>query len=240
MTRASTIDIGAGWNGIFRDPSLVSKTLVGSLMVFGTSLLLPAPFTGPVLLGYIVATARNALAGDEYPMPEWQEFGELWIQGAKAFLAIVVCWLPVVLLLGFLAILGLVIAFGTSKHSMQPLLSLWIGLAYLGIMSGSLYALLFRFTVYPAIILRMTTEDRLVGILSPRDLFRTFAAGLWGILLASLIGYAGNFVAGIASCFCVIPGLPVSFLAHVLVASLLGQAQALAADEPSNPEDAAS
>ena len=230
MARASTIDIGAVWNGIFRDPSLWSKTLVGSLMVFGSSLVLPLLFTGPVLLGYLVATARNALAGDEYPMPEWQEFGELWIQGAKATVAIIVYLAPVAVLFGLLVASGIAVGALAPRGQQQAIFMIGVPLFYLGIFAGSIYALLFRFTVYPAIILRLTTEDRLIAILSPTDLFRAFAAALWGVLLASLIGYAGNFVAGIASCFCILPGFPVSFLVHVLVASLLGQAQALADD----------
>lgn len=66
----------------FRDPNALSKFVIGSLMVvliplFGLGLF--------ALLGFGVRTARGALRGDEHPMPDWDDFGGLLVDGLKAF-----------------------------------------------------------------------------------------------------------------------------------------------------------
>ena len=75
-------DLGHLFAFAFRDPNALSKFVIGSLMVvliplFGLGLL--------ALLGFGVRTARGALRGEEHPMPDWDDFGGVLMDGLKAF-----------------------------------------------------------------------------------------------------------------------------------------------------------
>ena len=74
-------DIGHLFGFAFRDPKAMSKFLIGSLMV----LLIPLLGLGLfALLGFGVRTARGTLRGDEHPMPDWDDFGGVLVDGLKA------------------------------------------------------------------------------------------------------------------------------------------------------------
>ena len=75
-------DLGRLFTFAFRDPKALSKFVIGSLMVvliplFGLGLL--------ALLGFGVRTVRGALRGEEHPMPDWDDFGGVLVDGIKAF-----------------------------------------------------------------------------------------------------------------------------------------------------------
>lgn len=75
-------DLGYLFAFAFRDPKALSKFVIGSVMV----LLIPLFGLGLLaLLGFGVRTARGALRGVEHPMPEWDDFGGLLLDGLKAF-----------------------------------------------------------------------------------------------------------------------------------------------------------
>ena len=74
-------NIGHLFGFAFRDPKALSKFMIGSLMV----LLIPLLGLGLLaLLGFGVRTARGTLRGDEHPMPDWDDFGGLLVDGLKA------------------------------------------------------------------------------------------------------------------------------------------------------------
>lgn len=88
-------DLGHLFAFAFRDPNALSKFVIGSLMVvliplFGLGLL--------ALLGFGVRTARGALRGEEHPMPDWDDFGGVLMDGFKAFGVIAVYTLAAVMM----------------------------------------------------------------------------------------------------------------------------------------------
>ena len=103
-------DLGRLFAFAFRDPKALSKFVIGSLMV----VLIPLLGLGLLaLLGFGVRTARGALRGDEHPMPDWDDFGGILVDGIKVFgviagytLAAVVMGLALVAIGVFWALIG--------------------------------------------------------------------------------------------------------------------------------------
>lgn len=96
-------DLGHLFGFAFRDPKALSKFVIGSLMV----LLIPLFGVGLLaLLGFGVGTARGALRGEEHPMPDWDDFGSLLIDGLKAVGVILAYSLAVVFMALFLVSIG--------------------------------------------------------------------------------------------------------------------------------------
>ena len=92
-------DLGAILGGPFRDPRALPKFLGGCLAVvgilfFGLGLL--------ALLGFSFQTAQRARAGEEHPMPEWGDLGQLLGDGLRV-LGVVLGYLLAPLLLSIVA-----------------------------------------------------------------------------------------------------------------------------------------
>lgn len=98
-TDASTLDLGHILGSAFRDPRALPKFLGGCLAVFGIL------FFGLgllALLGFSFQTAQRARAGEEHPMPEWGDLGQLLGDGLRV-LGVVLGYLLVPLALTIVA-----------------------------------------------------------------------------------------------------------------------------------------
>ncbi len=82
-------NIGRALVFMFEDRDWVSKTLIGSLMVLLSLLILPFP----ILLGYVIAIARNVMQGDE-SLPSWDNIGRYWVDGVALLMANLLYTLP--------------------------------------------------------------------------------------------------------------------------------------------------
>lgn len=96
------MDIGRGIGAPFKDPSWITKALLGGVWVV-------VPFTGFALTGYYLDYIRNCAHGRETPLPEWSLFGRFWVRGLLASIAFFIYMLPalVIVLIGFIPVIGL-------------------------------------------------------------------------------------------------------------------------------------
>ncbi len=86
------MDAGRAFTFAFQDPRWVGKLLIGAVM-----LLIPI-FGWFVLLGYVLRIIRQVVAGSDLPLPEWEDWGGLFVDGLKLFGVGFVWSLPVSLL----------------------------------------------------------------------------------------------------------------------------------------------
>jgi hypothetical protein len=92
------LDIGKAFSYVFEDPKWVTKVLIGGGLILGGIItLIGWIFTGPVVLGYAVQTLRNVYAGNPQPLPEWDNWGERWIDGLKAWVVTLIMAIPTIL-----------------------------------------------------------------------------------------------------------------------------------------------
>ena len=118
-------DLGAILGGPFRDPRALPKFLGGCLAVvgilfFGLGLL--------ALLGFAFQTAQRARAGEEHPMPEWGDLGQLLGDGLRV-LGVVLGYLLAPLALSIVAaILSIIPVLGGIADFVLGPVTLLLGL----------------------------------------------------------------------------------------------------------------
>lgn len=65
----------------FEDADWVKKVVVGGLIAF-VSLYCGLFFiTGFLILGYYMVLLRNVIRGEEHPLPDWSDFGKIFVDG---------------------------------------------------------------------------------------------------------------------------------------------------------------
>ena len=75
---------------VFEDPQWVQKLLMGALFSLAGIILIGVFF----LYGYLARLVRNVVAGEERPLPEWIELGDMFSEGAMLFVASLIYGAP--------------------------------------------------------------------------------------------------------------------------------------------------
>ena len=200
------MDVGRSFSFVFQDPKWVSKLAIGALMV-----LIPI-FGWLVFFGYTMQVARRiALTGTDLPLPEWDDFGALFVDGWRAFAVYVMWSLPLI-----------VISFGSSVYRFvvddeSDGLSLALGCLQL--------PLTFAFGVAtPAAITREAVEGRFSAGLEVGRVLQIVRTRLGDYVVIAVMIFIGAFLAAfglIALCV----GILVTFaLYYLFLGHLYGQA----------------
>lgn len=93
------LDIGKAFTFVTEDPKWVTKILIGGgLILAGIVTLVGWLFTFPVVGGYMIMTTRNVINGNPQPLPEWDDFGNKWIEGFKGWVVTLVYSLPAIVI----------------------------------------------------------------------------------------------------------------------------------------------
>lgn len=93
------LDIGKAFTFVTEDPKWLTKILIGGgLILAGIVTLVGWLFTFPVVGGYMIMTTRNVINGNQQPLPEWDDFGNKWIEGFKGWVVALVYSLPAILI----------------------------------------------------------------------------------------------------------------------------------------------
>lgn len=109
------MDIAKAFTYIMDDEDWVMKVLIGAVLTFFFFLLLPIP----ILVGYSVAVLRNVRDGYERPLPAWDDWGKLFMDGLSIMIAQFVYTLPILLL--FCVVTGGMIASAGMAEMSQGL-----------------------------------------------------------------------------------------------------------------------
>lgn len=188
---------------VFDDPRWLSKVLIGGVLLI-------VPIIGQlIVMGYSLRLLKHVTEGYDTPLPEWEDFGGLFMLGLKSFIATFVWALPV---LG-IVVIGALLS-GASNSD---------GVMVLAVMAAIAYALLLVL-VGPAIQARVALTDsaeagldyrQILGVVraNPADYLLLVALGI----VTGLIGSAGAIVFGIGWLLT----MPYSML---VIAHLWGQA----------------
>jgi hypothetical protein len=88
------MDISKAYTFIPEDKEWVKKIVIGGAFALFSFLFIPIFF----LIGYQVAVVKNVMNGEENPLPEWEEWGQMFMDGLVVWAAMFIYALPVVLL----------------------------------------------------------------------------------------------------------------------------------------------
>ncbi len=97
------MNIGKSFSYVMEDPNWIKKILIGGGILFvgilfSWLLAIPLLLAAMVLTGYSLAVIRNVAESAQFPLPEWSDFGGLFMKGLYAILGTIVLYLPAILI----------------------------------------------------------------------------------------------------------------------------------------------
>jgi len=185
------MDLGKALTFTFEDEQWPVKLLVG-----GVLLLIPL-FGSLVLMGYLIATVRNVLAGRPRPLPRWDDLGRLFVDGLLVWVALLIYALPLVLLVCPVVLVWLLPFLGGEHENIVGVLTGLSALTTVGIgCIGFLYGLLLA-VLSPAVYLQYAGHGDLGACLRVGDVVRFAFRNLGSILLILLVYLAVAILLGL-------------------------------------------
>ena len=196
------MDVGRAFGFLFQDQRWVAKILLAAVM-----LVIPI-FGWLVLFGYAMRITRQVAAGTDLPLPEWEDWGGLFVEGLRAFGVYFVWGLPGNLLYG----IG---QFGADRDQASGGLLLFSCL-------GFVVAVVTGFVV-PAALARTAVTSSFGAGLEVGAIFALVRDNLGDYFILLLLGVVAGIIASlgfIALCVGVLVTIP---YAYFMLAHLYGQ-----------------
>lgn len=213
------MDIGKGFSYVFQDPKWIMKLVIGAVL-----LLIPIIGWIPAT-GYYLTTIKNVSDGQEFPLPEWSDFGGFFMKGLYGWIGMIVWNLPVILIAccaGVLSAVGTSAAGAAGRDNAAAVAN---GLSYLALCLNCLQSLLSFVTgvTVAAPLVRYANSSQLSVFWDVRGNFDFIAKNVGNYVIALLVGWVASFIAFFGIILCVIGVLVTIFWSAMVNAFLLGQ-----------------
>ncbi len=195
------MDFGKAFTFMFEDPRWTVKLGIGTLVGLASILLSPILIglvPALMLLGYSLDTGRNVIKRVEHPLPEWEDWGGLFVRGLKLMVAFLVWMLPLIALSIPLAI-GAGLSSNNGNASSVSSASMTFGV--LLIVCSSCVMMLWGLLVAlfaPAIFIRLAATGRLSTAFEIGKLWRLTRENLGNVILSLLLVVVAGLIASVA------------------------------------------
>lgn len=195
---SSRLDLSRILTFFFEDPNWVPKLLVGSLFAFLSPLLIGTVF----VVGYAVVLAKRTMAGQDSPLPEWDDLSGLFLDGLKGMAISLAYKIPILVLsiIMILAMFGGVFLHGESGTIPSGMMTYGLPIIFGGWLF--VFVLTLAILIYlPAAFVRFVQTDRLgaafevmENIAFIREHQSSYLMALIGISVVTFIAQFGLFV----------------------------------------------
>jgi hypothetical protein len=219
------IDWGKSLHFFQADPAWLKKLLMGGLFALLTSVLVGSFF----LAGYLSRLIAQVARGDDDHLPEWSEFGGLFVDGAKALGVYLVLTLPLALIpTGLSCVISLVMPLLASRREAvgSADAQAWAALLAMGgmmlmmlVFVAALYALMFYL---PAALTRLAVTGRFADGLAVRKNLAFIRRNLGGYLLSLLLYLAAGALSMVGYLACCVGIFVTSFWSVCVLSWCLG------------------
>jgi hypothetical protein len=214
------MDIGKSFGYVFEDDEWITKVLIAAAILglgilFSWMLLIPLIIALFLLGGYGVEITRRVIRGDTEVLPKWDNWGELLVDGLKAWIIQLVYALPIIILGICLSIPVGILA--KEAQEVSSLLSVCLSCVYFlwGIAMGLLL---------PAAIAMFVAEGEVSAAFRFGDVFSLVSGNLTTYLLVLVIGWVASFIGGLGLLVCGVGFLLTAPYAGWITAHIRGQA----------------
>lgn len=218
------LDFGQAFRFTFADPGWIKKMLLGGLFTLLGMFIVGLFFVS----GYFVRLIRRTARGEEHPLPEWDDLGGLFGEGARVLGAYLAYLMPLVLIPVCIVVVSVLVFGGTASlaerseeaaGALGAMLSLVI-LALYGIFVLAMLALMFYL---PAALLRLSLIGRFGAAFEWRENVAFIKRNLGPYLLALGFYLIASFIAQFGVILCFVGVFPVSFWSVCVLGWSLGQ-----------------
>lgn len=211
------MDIGSSFSYMFKDEDWIKKILIGGLVGF-------IPIVNFAAIGYMVQIIRNVREGQALPLPEWDQFGQYWMDGLWVFLIFLVWSIPII-------VVACLQGVGTSliADANQDAAN-----AY-GIISACFTCVIVFWglvvaAVGPAILVRFAEVGEFMTGFQFNEIFRVISDNVGNYIIVVLLMWLAGLIASLGVILCVVGVIFTQFWSYLVAGNLMGQ---LAADQPS-------
>ena len=186
-TATPAYDFGKPFSFVFDDPQWMNKILIGGLFYLAGFLIIGWFF----IFGYAARVARNVIRGDERPLPEWENIGEFFSEGAR-LIAVGLCYAAPMIVIVFSFIFPAIMADALDNEVADA-----IGGGLAGCMSCLIIPLALAMVFFmPASLLFAAVEQRFGAAFEFGRIWPWIKANLGNYLLAIVVYFIARFLAG--------------------------------------------
>lgn len=206
------MDWGKSFTYIFDDKEWVSKVLIGGILGL-------IPVVNLAVVGYALRVLKNVAEGAEQPLPGWDDFGDYFIKGLVSTLGAMVWAVPLIALAMFAGLLSTVTGYDTEAGRVAApiVLCIW-SMSCLSALYG-----LFLGLVLPSAYTHYALSGNFGTFFRFGDIFQYIRANLGNYIIALLLAFVAQFVAGFGVILCCIGVIFTGFWATLVGSHLLGQ-----------------
>jgi len=220
------MDVGRSFTYMFEDKDWIAKLAIGGVILLTGTILfwlvIPIIAAYAVVLGYSLVALRNVYDGSPTPLPEWNNFGDLFVKGITAIVGVLIWSIPVLILLCCIFLTTFAIG-GTARGDNGSAAATFGGLVV---------TCLTCLTVIVGIIISVVTYAPLTNFALTNQIstFWDFS-GNWRFIqqnagnyvIAFLLAYVANLIAGFGLIACIVGVFFTSFWAMLVISHLFGQ-----------------
>lgn len=221
------LDIGRAFTFVSEDPNGVKKVLLGGVAVIAMFigfflLFIPGLIVAAIISGYLVLFCRNVINGEQYPLPEWTDFGARMSEGFKAIVVSLVYALPLIAVSVIFSVPQMI----ASSSDSDGAAAAGAGISVLGTCIRFLLQIATAI-VLPAAIGRFAAAGGDIGAgLQFGAIFATVRQNIGTyIVIALMTSIVGGFVGALGLIACGIGVAFTGFYSQVMGYHLYGQAQ---------------
>jgi len=190
------MEISKSISYITEDPRWQQKLLIGTGVIIASSVLsvVIIGFIGFIIFaGYCIRLLENVRDNQQYPLPEWDQWGEDLARGFKLVVASIVWAIPIIVLL-IPSLVGVTVANGRSDAAQ------FIGsmLLICGNCLSFLYGLLVV-VVAPGISIAFASNEEITSGLQFREIIAWTRANIGQVLVVALVVLAASFALSIVA-----------------------------------------
>lgn len=208
--RSGSFDFVRPFTVVFEDPRWLPKVLVGGLFVLASAFLVGVFF----LMGYLAQLVRNVVAGEQHPLPEWDNLGDKFSEGLVIFAAMF-CYVVPWMIIYFIVMIPVIIAAAAGNH--HPEVANAAG-GMVGCVSCLAWPIQLAYMFWlPAATIYVMIEQRFGAAFQFGRIWNFIRANLGNYLLAVLVGLIAQFAAIIGLVGCGV-GVLFTFSAAIMMA----------------------
>jgi hypothetical protein len=227
MDRGVLVDIGKTFTFVFDDEEWIKKVLIGALLALTGIGMIP-------VLGYAIELSRRVARGDEKPLPEWEEFGAMIVEGFLTLVVGFVWALPLIIIASCVWIVPFLLASIDNSGDMIAAVSSIMSIC---VMLISLVYGLILGLVLPAALTNYAVTGELGAAFRFGEIIGMVRNNLGTYLMVLLISIIAQMIGSLGSIILCIGVYATAFYSIVVTYHSYGQAYRIAAGNvDSSPE----